>query len=369
MIELDGTVGEGGGQILRTALALATCTGQPFRIEQIRAKRSKPGLMRQHLMCVQAAQQISDAEVSGAAIGSLSLEFSPRTVRAGEYRFAIDGAGSTTLVLQTVLPPLLLANAVSQVTLVGGTHNPMAPPFQFVERAFARMVNVCAHGATALLPTENRPHSGAPSLQQTQDGLEGEGTIEALSLSLKRHGFYPAGGGEIVATIRPHSLQPFHLHERGALRNAYAEVIVAGVPSHVAERELSALGELMGWQGEQLHRIAARQNEGPGNALMATLEYEHVTEVLMQLGEHGISAESVAKRLARQIRAYQLCSEPVGEHLADQLLLLLALAGGGSFGATEITDHTRTNALVIEQFLPVTIMIESHGKGGIVAVK
>jgi RNA 3'-terminal phosphate cyclase (ATP) len=347
MIELNGATGEGGGQILRTALALSMCTGQPFRIEQIRAKRSKPGLMRQHLMCVNAARQISGAEVSGAAIGSQTLEFAPREVKAGAYRFAIDGAGSTTLVLQTVLPPLLLARAPSTITLIGGTHNPMAPPFQFIERAFARMVN-----ASAAAPQSAPPTGG-----------------EALALTLNRHGFYPAGGGEIVATITPQALRPLHLHERGELRNAYAEVIVAGVPSAVAERELATMGRLMGWQGEQLRRVAARQNEGPGNALIATLDYEHVTEVLMQLGEHGVSAERVAKQLARDIRGYQSRSEPVGEHLADQLLLLLALAGSGSFSATNITEHTRTNALVIEQFLPVHITIEPRGEGGIVSVK
>ncbi|TAG49457.1 MAG: RNA 3'-terminal phosphate cyclase [Betaproteobacteria bacterium] len=368
MIHLNGATGEGGGQILRTALALSMCTGQPFRIEQIRAKRSKPGLMRQHLMCVKAAQQISGAEVSGATIGSLALEFSPGAVTAGDYRFAIDGAGSTMLVLQTVLPPLLLSSATSQITLVGGTHNPMAPPFQFIERAFARMVNAgspppggegLGERESALQANVIRSHTPSP---QPFRGSR-------LSLALNRHGFFPAGGGEIVATITPQPLQPFHLHERGELRAAYAEVIVAGVASSVAERELATLGKLMSWSGEQLRRVAARQNEGPGNALIATLEFDNVTEVFMQLGEQGVSAESVAKRLARDIRDYQTRSEPVGPHLADQLLLLMALAGGGSFATTELTEHTRTNALVIEKFLPIEIAIEPRGVGAVIRLE
>ncbi len=376
MIHLNGATGEGGGQILRTALALSICTGQPFRIEQIRAKHSKPGLMRQHLMCVNAAQQISNAEVSGAAIGSQTLEFAPSQVTSGNYRFAIDGAGSTTLVLQTVLPPLLMADSPSEITLVGGTHNPMAPPFQFIERAFGRMVNACTaaplstggrgaggEGDADLRRQASLSDSRSPSPQPSPSGGEG-----AFGLALNRHGFYPAGGGEIVATITPQPLMPLHLHERGELRAAYAEVVVAGVSSSVAERELATLGKLMNWSGEQLRRVAARQNEGPGNALIATLEFENVTEVFMQLGEQGVSSETVAKKLAREIRNYQTRSLPVGPHLADQLLLLLALAGGGSFSATEISEHTRTNALVVEQFLPVQIAIEMDGRGGRVQV-
>jgi hypothetical protein len=140
MIEIDGSVGEGGGQILRTSLALAMCTGQPFTLSRIRARRPKPGLMRQHLTCVLAAAEVCGAEVVGAELGSATLRFVPGPVRAGDYRFAVGSAGSCTLVLQTVWPALMLADAPSRLHLGGGTHNPMAPPFHFLQRAYAPLM-------------------------------------------------------------------------------------------------------------------------------------------------------------------------------------------------------------------------------------
>lgn len=336
MIELDGSVGEGGGQILRTGLALAMCTGQPLCIHSIRAKRPKPGLMRQHLSCVHAAQAISGAVVSGAELGSSSLQFEPGAVRAGDYRFVVGTAGSCTLVLQTVLPALMRAAAPSRIELSGGTHNPMAPPFHFIERCFA------------------------PLLKRMGVGL---------ALTLRRHGFYPAGGGEAVALITPaeHGLLPFDLLHRGSPREAYAECLVPGLPRGVANRELSALGEAMGWSHDQLRMPAVRQDEGPGNALMATLAYEQVTELVTAFGEKNRSAESVAAAVVAELRAFQAGSGAAGPHLADQLALPLALAVHDSgrpaaYSFTELTEHARTNFEVIEAFLPVHC--ESQRAGG-----
>jgi RNA 3'-terminal phosphate cyclase (ATP) len=327
MIELDGSHGEGGGQILRTALALSMCTGVPLRISNIRAKRAKPGLMRQHLACVHAAQQVSAADVTGAELGSQALQFAPGTVKAGDYRFAIGTAGSCTLVLQTVLPPLMLADAPSTLRLSGGTHNPMAPPYHFLERSFAPLVRRCGAG---------------------------------LELTLRRHGFYPAGGGQIEATVTPPAggLQPFDLKERGALRESYAQALIPALPRSVAMRELQALGHALGWSQEQLQVPTVRQNEGPGNALLATLVYEHVTEVFTSFGERGVSAEQVASALATEVKAYEASNGAAGRHLADQLALPLALAVAATgrsarYGFSEMTEHTRTNFGVIERFLPV----------------
>jgi RNA 3'-terminal phosphate cyclase (ATP) len=328
MIHLDGSHGEGGGQILRTSLALSMLTGQPIRIDNIRARRPKPGLMRQHLVCVQAAAEISGARTEGAELHSTSLTFEPRAVRAGHYRFAVSSAGSCTLVLQTVLPPLLHAAEASTIELAGGTHNPMAPPYHFLERAYA------------------------PLVQRLGGGLR---------LSLKRHGFYPAGGGEVEATVQPvpsGGWQPLALESRGALVEAYAEALVAGVPRTVAQRELDTLGAALGWSGDQLRTAPLRQNEGPGNALLATLAYEHVTEVFTAFGDRQVSAEQVAHRLVKEVRAYQVSQAAVGAHLCDQLALLIALAGQGSFTASEITEHARTNFLVIQKFLPVSFEVE-----------
>ena len=333
MIELDGATGEGGGQILRTALALSMCTGQSFRLHHIRAKRSKPGLMRQHLACVHAARDICGASVIGAVLGATELEFRPGVVTAGDYSFAIAGAGSTLLVLQTVLPALMQASASSTIKLVGGTHNPMAPSFHFIERAFAPFVR--------LLGVDMTP-------------------------TLRRCGFYPAGGGEFDVVIAPttRGLKSIDLSTRGALVDAYAEALVAGVPTAVAKRELDALGRELQWRDEQLRTLPLRQNVGPGNALLATLQFENVTEVFCELGERGVAAETVAKRLAKRVRAYMASDAPVAEHLADQLMLLLAINGGGRYRVTTVTEHARTNARVIERFLPVTISTAEVAAGG-----
>lgn len=342
MIELDGSQGEGGGQILRTSLALSVATGQPVAIEKIRAGRAKPGLMRQHLACVHAAAEISGAQVEGAELGSQSLRFAPGSARAGEYSFTIASAGSCMLVLQTVLPPLLLAGAPSRVQLRGGTHNPMAPPFHFLERAFAPLVRRLG-----------------PDLQ----------------LVLRRCGFYPAGGGEVDATIVPSAdgLKPFDLLERGALLSGHAECLAPGLARHIAARELETLGKAMGWSGEQLRVGTARQNEGPGNALLATLAYEHATEVFTAFGEKTLSAEQVAHALVRELRDFQKSQAAVGPHLADQLALLLGLAtwqsgGAAAFTCSEVTEHTRTNCAVIERFLPVRYAIEEAADAATVKV-
>ena len=325
-IELDGATGEGGGQILRTGLALSMCTGRPLRITRIRAKRPKPGLMRQHLACVLAAQAICEARVTGAELGSATLDFTPGPVHAGEHRFAVGTAGSCTLVLQTVLPPLMCAAAPSRLTLCGGTHNPMAPPFHFIQRCFA------------------------PLLRRLGVGLD---------LALRQHGFYPAGGGEFEALVSPAGrLQPFDLLQRGALRSAWAEALAPGLPRSVAARELGAVAQALGWTPEQLLTPPTRQHEGPGNALMATLEHEHVSELVTSFGEKGVSSELVAKRLVDELQAYRASDGALGPHLADQWMLPLALSVSESgqaaaYTCSELTLHARTNLAVIERFLPV----------------
>ena len=327
LIELDGSTGEGGGQILRTGLALSMCTGQPLAIQRIRAKRPKPGLMRQHLTCVQAAVAVCGAKVEGAELGSQTLVFEPGPVHAGDYAFNVGTAGSCTLVLQTVLPALMLCAEPSRVSLSGGTHNPMAPPFHFLERSFA------------------------PLLRRLGVGLD---------LELRRLGFYPAGGGELSAVVRPTAggLLPFDLTDRGPVQEAYAECFAPALPSAVAVRELAALARALGWSGEQLRTPAVRQNEGPGNALLATIAYAHVSEVVTVFGEKGVSAEQVAGALVKEVKAYQASEGALGQHLADQWMLPLALAvvergGAASFTCTELTEHATTNIGVIERFLPV----------------
>ncbi|AYM97697.1 RNA 3'-terminal phosphate cyclase [Acidovorax sp. 1608163] len=335
-LTLDGATGEGGGQILRTGLALSMVTGRPLHITRIRAGRPKPGLMRQHLACVQAAVAVCGGQAEGAELNSQTLVFTPGVVRAGDYRFQIATAGSCLLVLQTVLPALMLADAPSKVELMGGTHNPMAPPFDFLERAFAPLVRRLGVG---------------------------------LELELKRRGFFPAGGGELVARITPTAstqqpLVPVDVLTRGPLQSAWGEALTPGISRGVAVRELQTLGQRMGWTQEsgQLRQPPTRQNEGPGNALIATLEHAHITEVFCQLGERSLSAEQVAKRLVDEVRAYQRSAGALGLHLADQWMLPLALAvwrsgQAASYTCSEVTQHTATNAQTIALGLPVRVQI------------
>ena len=337
MIEIDGSQGEGGGQILRSALALSICTGQPFALNKIRAGRARPGLMRQHLTCVNAATEISGAQVQGAELNSHSLQFAPGAVRAGSYAFNVASAGSCTLVLQTVWPALMLAEGDSRVQLKGGTHNPMAPPFHFLDRSYAPLLR----------------RLGAP-----------------VQLSLQRHGFYPAGGGEFEAVIggARQTLQPIDLNERGDLVEQYAECLAPALPSSIARRELSKLGSMMGWQPEQLRNAGLRQNEGPGNALLGTLEHEHVTEVFTQFGEKGVTAEAVATQLACELRNYKASPGALGPHLADQWVLPLALAvhlrqQAASYTCTGLTPHALSNFEVIQRFLPLHITTSVNAQG------
>ncbi|MDQ1924389.1 RNA 3'-terminal phosphate cyclase [Massilia pseudoviolaceinigra] len=327
MIELDGAVGEGGGQILRSALTLSMITGQAFCIKNIRAGRKKPGLLRQHLVAVQAATQISGATVTGAELGSQTLVFAPKAIKGGDYQFAIGSAGSCTLVLQTVLLALLHADGPSTVRVSGGTHNPMAPPAQFLQRAYIPLLR----------------KMGAD-----------------IDIELLRSGFYPAGGGCIVATIAPcPQLQQLTLMERGERVGGYAEGIVAGLPASIALRELECVGLGMNWTGDQLRMRGLPGEQGPGNALLITLEYESATEVFCAFGEKMVRAETVAKDAMHEARRYIASQAAVGEHLADQLMLPMALAGGGSFTADVISQHAITNAEVIGRFLAVAIMLEA----------
>ena len=337
MIEIDGSQGEGGGQILRSALTLSMITGQPFRLTQIRAGRAKPGLLRQHLVAVQAAAQVCGARTSAVALGANALEFVPGTIRGGDYRFAIGSAGSSTLVLQTLLPALLHADAPSTVHVSGGTHNPLAPPVHFLQRAYGRIME----------------KMGA-----------------SIGIELLRFGFFPAGGGEVRATVQPCAqLQPIELLARGERKDAYAESFVAGVPANVAERELERVASGMGWSGKQLRLRGLPAEQGPGNVLLLTLEHEQVTEVFASFGEKSVLAETVAKRLLNEVRRYLKSEAAVGEHLADQLLLPMALAGGGAFTATTISQHALTNAEIIARFLPVTIRFEQHQHAALCTVE
>jgi RNA 3'-terminal phosphate cyclase (ATP) len=320
MIRIDGAQGEGGGQMLRTSLSLSLITGQPFQIENVRAGRNKPGLLRQHLAAVLAAAEIGEAEVEGAQLGSQFLLFKPKTIKAGNYRFVIGTAGSGTLVFQTVLPALMLATGPSTLIIEGGTHNQAAPPFDFLDRTF--------------LPFIRRM---GPKVH----------------LALERFGFYPAGGGCFRAEIEPCTrLTPLALGVRGAVKQKLVTAVVANLPAQIAKREVDTATQMLSGTTEG-RIINTKQSPGPGNVVMVEVESAEVTEIFTAFGEIGISAENVARDAVREARAYLISDAIAGEHLADQLLLPFALAGKGRFTASNCNQHATTNMEIIRRFLRV----------------
>ena len=330
IITIDGSQGEGGGQILRSALALSLITGKPFCMEHIRAKRPKPGLLRQHLTAVQAAAEVGRARVEGQAIGSLKLTFAPQAIKAGAYRWAVGTAGSATLVLQTVLPALLMAGAASALTLEGGTHNPFAPPFDFLARVFLPLVNRMGPAVTA---------------------------------QLERPGFYPAGGGKFTVAIAPvPQLARVDLPERGTIVQCTGTSVVSQLSRKIAEAELAVLQAKLSWGAECFRIEEVASPRGPGNVLCCTIASQQITEVFTGFGERGVPADRVALAAVEEVREYLAAGVPVGRHLADQLLIPMALAGGGRFRTLPPTRHTLTNIEVLKAFLDVEIKVTKQDR-------
>lgn len=332
LIEIDGARGAGGGQLLRGALALAVATGRGFRIDRIRHARPRPGLMRQHLTAVRAAAAICEARVDGAEIGATSLVFEPGPVRAGDHAFAIGSAGSCVLVLQAIVPALARLAAPSRVAVSGGTHNPLAPTFEFLRDALAPQL--AAIGWT-------------------------------VQYTLARHGFYPAGGGEIVAAFAPaRPPQRLVLIERGARIAHAARAVVANVPRDIAERELAALCARLNWDADARAITSIDDGDGPGNVIEATVRYANVTEVATAIGERGRPGERVAGACAEAMRRYLRATAPVGEHLLDQLLVPLALTAGGELRAVRWTAHAEAQRELLRTWFVRDIAV-TRGDDGV----
>ena len=332
MLTIDGAQGEGGGQIVRSSLALSLVTGRRVMIDNVRARRKRPGLMRQHLTAVTAAQRICGARVEGAAIASQRLVFDPDRVQAGDYHFDIGSAGSTTLVLQTILPGLMLARGESTVTLEGGTHNPLAPPYEFLARVYLPLV--------ARLGPRVQVH-------------------------LQRPGFYPAGGGRVAVTIHPcRHLGSLELLDRGQITGQHVRAVLARLPRHIAQRECQTVATRSGWPPGCFEIEEIADSAGPGNAVLIEIVAEHVTELFSGFGERGVRAETVASRLWQAARRYLDAGVPVGPHLADQLLLPLGIAAaagtGGTFRTLALSQHALTHIQVLHQFLDLQIDVTQH---------
>ena len=330
MIAIDGTMGEGGGQVLRSSLTLSLLTRQAVHLSRIRANRSKPGLGFQHRMAVHAAARISHARVEGDRIGSQSLQFEPGVVESGDYHFDIGTAGATSLVLQTVMLPLALASAPSQLTVTGGTHVPWSPCFHYLDwhwRAF--MLRLGMH----------------------------------CDLDMVMAGFYPQGGGVVRARLPGDSrIKALQLSERGRLLRVRGLSAVANLADEIGTRQRNrAMRQLRELECDIDIVLEALPAHTRGTVLVLLAEFEHSQACFFALGARGKPAEQVADEVVEELLRFLATDGAVDRRLADQLLLPLALADQPSeLRTSEVTSHLLTNAEVIEKFLPVKITIDGY---------
>lgn len=329
MLVIDGSHGEGGGQVLRTSLTLAMLTGEAVQIEKIRAGRPKPGLAAQHLTAVRAAAAVCNATVNGDEMGSQWLRFEPNSPpQAGDFTFDVaqvrgaGSAGAVSLVLQTVFLPLALASGSSQFTLNGGTHVAWSPPFPYLADVYLSTLGLMGIQAT---------------------------------FELKQWGFYPVGGGEMVGQVDGDTsrVRPLVLSERGPLKRVWGTAVVSNLPSHIPQRMANRARNLLTEAGLksdlQARRVRAR---GPGAGIFLLMEHENgVRAGFSAYGRKGLPAERVAEAACQDLLKYYHSSAVVDMHLADQLILPMTLADGISqFTTCRVTEHLRTNIWVVEQF-------------------
>jgi RNA 3'-terminal phosphate cyclase (ATP) len=352
MVEIDGSYGEGGGQILRTALSLSLILRRPFRMTNIRKNRKNPGLRPQHLTAVRAAALLSGASVEGDSEGSLTLSFRPGEVRAGDYLFDIGTAGSTGLLAQTLLPPLAISGVIdpslgvidpslgaidpslkeSTLTLKGGTHVPWSPPFHYISEVFLPMLG--------------------------RLGID-------IRASLESCGFYPKGGGKIRFAIRPAGvLRPGEFTRRGRVLRIKGLSAVANLPMSIAERQRRSVLEGLGQLGDipvdiELMEVPAF---GQGTFVFLSAASEGSMAGFSSLGARGKRAETVGEEAARELLDYYRSGACLEPHMADQIVLYLSLARGPSrFTTSAITPHLRTNLWVIEKFVPLRYGLDPSG--------
>ena len=317
MIRIDGSRGEGGGQILRSALTLAMCTGQSFELVNIRAKRQKPGLLRQHLTAVKAAAQISSAYVEGAALGSDRLLFEPNQVSGGKYEFAIGSAGSTSLVLQTLIMPLALADKPSEIIIHGGTHTQWAPTTDYLLDVFL------------------------PNLRNM--GID-------INLELVKSGFYPAGGGEIRAYIKPLITSfPLYIGRKNADMVLKARITLASLDLDIAKRQ----ERLLQIAFPDLKYIEIRQNRAisAGNVVEMMVQKGSSSDVVTSIGRRGLPSNKLIKQLVKEVNELIDAPVAIGKYLADQLLVPMALLDGGCVFSLAPSEHFLTNIEVIKMFM------------------
>jgi RNA 3'-phosphate cyclase len=335
MIEIDGSYGEGGGQILRTALALSVLLNRPLTVHQIRGKRKNPGLARQHLTAVEALGKIAGARMDGGTLGSQTLRFIPNEILPGDYQFRIGTAGSITLLLQTILLPLSQSQRNSKLILEGGTHVPWSPPYHYLQEILFPVL--------ALMDVSVKGH-------------------------LEQWGWYPRGGGILRVEIQPRrGLNPLSLLNRGHLKKIRGLSAASNLPMHVVERQrdeaLRRIEKVLKVETE-ISLLPEAPATGQGSFLFLVAEFENVTAGFSGLGQRGKPAEEVAKETFLSLQNFMESEGCIDPYLADQLVPFMALAKGkSSFTTSQITEHLLTNLWVVQQFLDVKISREGE-KGG-----
>jgi len=339
MIQIDGSFGEGGGQIVRTSLTLSLITGKPFEIYNIRARRKRPGLQPQHLKCVEAATLISDSKVKGNQKGSIHLIFNPGQVLPGDYRIDIGTAGSISLVLHTVYLPLALAEGESHLTITGGTHVLWSPTFHFLSLHWLNFLE--------------------------QIGFN-------IKLKMDRAGFYPKGDGKVRIEILPVSdLKPLLILNRGELEKIIGISAVANLDFSIAERQrnqsLKRL-ERMGYDPQiSIEKMPSRYKN---TMMLLKAIFENGIGCFTALGAIGKRAEKVADESVDELLEYLNSTGAIDKYLTDQLILPLSLIEEESiFSTSKITNHLMTNVEVIKKFLNIQTEIDGEiGMQGIVKI-
>lgn len=330
MIDIDASFGEGGGQILRSALSLSVITGKAMRLASIRARRPQPGLKPQHLKAVEAAAMISAARVEGASLGSQTLRFEPQCLKAGDFAFDIGTAGSVSLLLQTLYLPLSFASKPSRLVLSGGTHVPWSPCYHYLAWQWL------------------------PYLREAGYNLQ---------FTMERAGFYPPGGGLVHVEISPsHRFSPLQITERGRLMSIRGLSAVGRLPLSIAERQRKqAVDKLSDLQVPLEFEVVEVPSASPGTFIVLQAEFEHSRCCAFALGERHKPAERVADEAVEELRADIASGGAIDAWLGDQLLLPLSFVPGRSeFSVSRISRHLRTNAELLSYFLPVSVQIDGE---------
>ncbi|MEM0021359.1 MAG: RNA 3'-terminal phosphate cyclase [Fervidicoccaceae archaeon] len=334
---IDGSYGEGGGQIVRTSIALSAVSGRPVKIFNIRARRKNPGLQHQHLSAIRAIAMISEGRISGATLGSTEVFFVPGKLRSGNFRIDVGTAGSVTLIAQALLPILPFLPGRTKIEIIGGTDVPWSPTSDY----FSTVVVGISEAI----------------------GLK-------FSFEIVKRGYYPKGGGRVIIEIDepPGEIRPFKLIERGELKEIIILSTAHNLPRHVAERQANSAAEMLqsAMREVKLRRVIEDDSKGerpldPGSSIAIVARTEKSFLGSDSLGERGKRAEVVGKEATEKLIEDLSTGKALDRHMSDMLIPIAALAGRGSeLGGAKLTEHAATNVEIVKQLLGVRVEVSGR---------